>query len=198
MFNHTGYFCCEDGQTGFWTDSPPDAVGCSNWLPSVKGDNDFGFVDAELVWSIFSVMDGLWLIGWGPGSAPSSGSSMPSTSTSLSVPTTPSASTSMPLLSSATTTSSTSKSSDHTGAIAGGVVGGVAGLALVLGIAWFVLRRRRRAQVEPSHPVREPDKQPAEMTGLEVAPELEHPESQLVHELPGESGMASPGAANFR
>ena len=35
-------------------------------------------------------------------------------------------------------------SSSSTGAIAGGVVGGVVGLALIAGLAWFLVRRRRR------------------------------------------------------
>lgn len=37
MFDHTGYFCCLDDQTGFWTDSPKDAVGCSNGVPDNRG-----------------------------------------------------------------------------------------------------------------------------------------------------------------
>lgn len=37
MFDHTGYFCCLDDQTGFWTDSPKDAVGCSNGVPDDRG-----------------------------------------------------------------------------------------------------------------------------------------------------------------
>ena len=36
------------------------------------------------------------------------------------------------------------RGSNHAGAIAGGVVGGVVGLALILGLGWFLLRRRRR------------------------------------------------------
>ncbi|KAI0321647.1 hypothetical protein OF83DRAFT_1098441 [Amylostereum chailletii] len=38
---------------------------------------------------------------------------------------------------------SSSSSRSHTGAIAGGVVGGVVGLALIVGLAWFLIRRHR-------------------------------------------------------
>ncbi|KAB8234272.1 uncharacterized protein BDW43DRAFT_318885 [Aspergillus alliaceus] len=38
LFNHTGYFCCLPGQTGFWTDSPQDAVGCSDGSPTERGE----------------------------------------------------------------------------------------------------------------------------------------------------------------
>ena len=37
------------------------------------------------------------------------------------------------------------KSSSNTGVIAGGVVGGVVGALLIAGLAWYVLRRRRRS-----------------------------------------------------
>lgn len=44
-----------------------------------------------------------------------------------------------------TSTNTTAPASfNHTGAIAGGVVGGVAGLALVAGLAFFILRRRQK------------------------------------------------------
>lgn len=36
--------------------------------------------------------------------------------------------------------------SNHAGAIAGGVVGGIVGLALILGLAWSLLRRRRKTK----------------------------------------------------
>lgn len=42
-------------------------------------------------------------------------------------------------------------SHSHAGAIAGGVIGGVAGLLLLLGLIWFLLRRRRsKHQVKPA------------------------------------------------
>ncbi|KAE8154913.1 hypothetical protein BDV25DRAFT_126318 [Aspergillus avenaceus] len=36
MFNHTGYFCCLEGQTGFWTDDPNNAVGCVDGVPTTS------------------------------------------------------------------------------------------------------------------------------------------------------------------
>ncbi|KAL8839985.1 MAG: hypothetical protein Q9170_001527 [Blastenia crenularia] len=41
-------------------------------------------------------------------------------------------------------------SSSNTGAIAGGVVGGIVGLALIAGIAFFILRRRRNRYSKPT------------------------------------------------
>ncbi|CAG7959708.1 unnamed protein product [Penicillium olsonii] len=48
--------------------------------------------------------------------------------------------------------------STNTGAIAGGVVGGVAGLALIGGIAWFFLARRRKQRSEENGGSSEPQR----------------------------------------
>lgn len=57
-------------------------------------------------------------------------------------------STTSPAVAAATVTVTASSSSNHTGAIVGGIVGGVAGVALILGLGWWLLwsRRRRRRQ----------------------------------------------------
>ncbi len=52
-------------------------------------------------------------------------------------PTSPNAS------SSSSSSPKSSKSSSHAGAIAGGVVGGLAGLAIIAGLVWLLLRRRK-------------------------------------------------------
>jgi len=44
---------------------------------------------------------------------------------------------------STTSSNTSSKSTSHTGAIAGGVVGGIVGLAIIGGLLWFFLRRKR-------------------------------------------------------
>jgi LPXTG-motif cell wall-anchored protein len=45
--------------------------------------------------------------------------------------------------------SDSSSKSSHTGAIAGGVVGGILGLALLAGLAFFFVRRSRKAKQAP-------------------------------------------------
>lgn len=50
------------------------------------------------------------------------------------------------------TVSASSSSSNHTGAIVGGIVGGVGGLALILGLAWWLLWSRRRRCQQQLHP----------------------------------------------
>lgn len=54
---------------------------------------------------------------------------------------------------STTTQPTDSSSHTNTGAIAGGVVGGVAGAAIIIGLAWFCIRRSRQPHRPPSEPV---------------------------------------------
>ncbi|KAK8174173.1 hypothetical protein IWX90DRAFT_428951 [Phyllosticta citrichinensis] len=87
------------------------------------------------------------------------------------------------------TGSTSQRSSNHAGAIAGGVVGGVAAVALLAGLAVFMLRRRRVAG-SPSDPVQ--DKPTAEKDAENLYNELpdRQPEmgdsEDIVHELPDE------------
>ncbi|KAE8162414.1 hypothetical protein BDV40DRAFT_300442 [Aspergillus tamarii] len=171
MYNHTGYFCCLPGQTGFWTDNPNNAVGCSDEAPTARGET-------ILV---------------------SKTQSFESTSATASATTTTSTgSTSTSLTPAATTTSSSepsnnSSSSNHAGAIAGGVVGGVAGVALIVALLWyFVIRGRKRSQQPPTGeeaiPVtrspQAPLKPPTELEAPKRQYELESRMDQPVHELP--------------
>src|SRR4030095_10785409 len=57
--------------------------------------------------------------------------------------------------SSSATSGSSSSTSSNAGAIAGGVVGGIAGLALIVGLLWFFIRRRKqsRPQAHPTHSI---------------------------------------------
>lgn len=101
-------------------------------------------------------------------SASSTSSSAPASSTSTLDATQPSES-------SANNTVPTSDES-NTGAIAGGVVGGIAGLALVIGVIWFFLRRRGKQRREGPVQLHEMDGEPmVEMSGREAPKPSELP-----------------------
>ncbi|KAF7586096.1 hypothetical protein BBP40_009445 [Aspergillus hancockii] len=169
MFNHTGYFCCLPGQTGFWTDNPKNAVGCSDGAPTERGE------------SILNTK------------SQSYESTPPATATTP----TSTSSTSTTSISAATTTSSASdsptdsSSSNHAGAIAGGVIGGVAGVALIAALLWwFFIRGRQRSQPSPpgegAAPIPSSPQPPAELEARKALIELESQADQPVHELPPE------------
>lgn len=83
-----------------------------------------------------------------------------------------------------------SSGSDTAGPIAGGVVGGVAGLAIIIALLWYFIRRQSQKQKEV--PITEPPMvqfspnqfpdQPNELDGQHVA---ELSSNQPIHELPG-------------
>lgn len=60
-----------------------------------------------------------------------------------------------------------SGSSTPVGAIAGGVVGGVAGMALVAGMIWYALRRRKRAAAEAGQPSQQESTDPSKSPGYQ-------------------------------
>lgn len=86
------------------------------------------------------------------------------------------------------------KKSSHsnTGAIAGGVVGGVVGLALILGAAWLLFRRRRGrgSKGEGSMQVK---KNPSQMQELGVERLYEAPTYGARSEMSGEGTAELPG-----
>ncbi|KAK7567372.1 hypothetical protein IWX49DRAFT_596709 [Phyllosticta citricarpa] len=97
------------------------------------------------------------------------------------------------------TQESSQGSSNHAGAIAGGVVGGVAGVALLAGLAFFLVRRRR-ASSKPSDPIQEyPMAEKDAQNEYNELP-VRQPEigsENLVHELSEDtanmSGLKKPG-----
>ncbi|KAB8079754.1 hypothetical protein BDV29DRAFT_2097 [Aspergillus leporis] len=166
MFNHTGYFCCLPGQTGFWTDNPKNAVGCSNGAPTERGESILNTISQSFA------------------------------STAIATTTTASASTSATSSKSAVTTTSSasdistdSSSNNHAGAIAGGVIGGVAGVSLIVAMLWwFFIRGRQRSPSshagEGTVPIPSSPQPPAELEARKALIELESRADQPIHELP--------------
>ncbi|KAJ5177649.1 uncharacterized protein N7500_000348 [Penicillium coprophilum] len=166
-----GYFCCEEQEWGYNMTS--GAVGCAaNGVAKVDGITPLPPVRYS--------MDSTSL------SSPTSTSS-PMTSSS---PT----STQPPLSSNPPTTSSSSKL--NTGAVAGGVVGGVAGLAIILALLWYFMRRRPQKKLsQAGTPITEsstikdqslqPPGIPSELDGRSQLSELPGNKEHTTHELPG-------------
>ncbi|KAI0908904.1 hypothetical protein F4823DRAFT_563361 [Ustulina deusta] len=116
MYDNGGYFCCEKGQVGY-NISNTDGCGISgNALPG-------GAVPVAVVDQTFS------------STSTSASASATTTTTATTEPTTshPSFSTPSP------NTSDTVPG----GTIAGAVIGGLAGIATIIGLFWFILRKKK-------------------------------------------------------
>lgn len=103
------------------------------------------------------------------------------TGTATATPTT-SSSTSGPSTETSTSSNNASTNGSHsnTGAIAGGVVGGVAGAIILVGLAWFLLRRRKKhpQYSQPSEPP------PGPVSELSDSNRITELSSQSIGELP--------------
>ncbi|KAH8693676.1 hypothetical protein BGW36DRAFT_429715 [Talaromyces proteolyticus] len=136
LFYHD-YFCCASGQTGFWTDNPKNAVGCTTGALS-----DSNYTPLTPITSTSAL------------------TSSTQTATTTSTATTSSLFNSIPPSATSTSASNSTNSSsnNHTGAIAGGVVGGVAGIVLILGALWyfFIYRRRQTQQQQQQQQQQQP------------------------------------------
>ncbi|OQD67576.1 hypothetical protein PENPOL_c003G00099 [Penicillium polonicum] len=122
-----GFFCCDQGQYGFNRTEGGVACGTKQDLEE----------ESRTLVSLVS-------LGTTPTPTPSSSVISSSSPTSSGSTTSSSAPT------------SSSSSSSNTGAIAGGVVGGVAGLAIILALFWYFMRRRPQKQSpQPQMPITE-------------------------------------------
>ncbi|KAJ5402979.1 uncharacterized protein N7487_008875 [Penicillium crustosum] len=178
-----GHFCCEQDQYGF--NRTGGGVGCGT-----KQD-----LEEESRTSVSLVSLGTTPT---PSSSVISSSSLTPTSSTASTSSTTSSNSPMSSSSPASSSSPTpSSSSSNTGAIAGGVVGGVAGLAIILALLWYFMRRRPQKQSPQAQmPVTESSMLqheslqspgvPSELDGRGSVPELPS-YKDTVHELP-ESG----------
>ncbi|KXG49671.1 LPXTG-motif cell wall anchor [Penicillium griseofulvum] len=187
-----GFFCCEQDAVGF--NRTNYGVGCAG-----PGHASLSHTTTLPILS--------------PAASPqSSSSSIPTSSTittTSELSSSATASSSPTSSSSATPSTSPTSSSDsgpNTGAIAGGVVGGVAGLAIILALLWYFMRRRSQKQaphqqtalteaaMRQHNPTVHSSSNPSELDNAPVKPrELEGaPVSELptkdnnppIHELP--------------
>lgn len=139
LYINGGYFCCEQGTIAYAKDGGSN--GCGN--PGYKlqaGETSLSIISAAQSKSGQSIIDLDVPSYEGIGFIAATSTTAVSNPTSSSAPTP------------TTTQPNHSPSHTNTGAIAGGVIGGVAGTAIIIGLAWFFIRRPRRPQRPPSEP----------------------------------------------
>ncbi|RDW93399.1 uncharacterized protein DSM5745_00721 [Aspergillus mulundensis] len=179
LYDSNGYFCCLSSSYGFtrndlvYNGTRTGGVGCADGLP-----------DGESLTAIPPVARGV-------GSESATPTPTPSPADTDTATTTPTPSDADADADAETTSSS---SSTNTGAIAGGVVGGVAGLAVILALIWFIMRRRRQriaqgALVTPADSASTAAKeysgiQQAELDDNTYRAELYGNHNAMAHELP--------------
>ncbi|KAJ5705381.1 hypothetical protein N7536_001070 [Penicillium majusculum] len=84
----------------------------------------------------------------------------------------------------------TDTSHSNTGAIAGGVVGGIAGVVILIALAWYLLRRRKK-KAQDSQPIQRPPMPISELsdgtriTELSDGTQITELSGQSISELPG-------------
>jgi hypothetical protein len=87
-------------------------------------------------------------------------------------------------------TNNANTSHSNTGAIAGGVIGGVAGVAILIALAWCLLRRRKK-QAQDSQSIQRPPVPVSELSDTTRVTELS--DSTRITELSGQSISELPG-----
>ncbi|KAJ5468766.1 hypothetical protein N7475_006518 [Penicillium sp. IBT 31633x] len=123
VYKANGWFCCPEGTEAF--QRPNGWVGCTDDISTL--DKNMSLLAIRYAASTSTPLPSSTMV-----STTTSATSASATSTGQDSPTADAA--------------NTSSSSSNTGAIAGGVVGGVAGLAILAGLIWFLLRRRKTAR----------------------------------------------------
>ncbi|KAJ5593750.1 hypothetical protein N7537_010654 [Penicillium hordei] len=176
LYQANGFFCCETDQIGFTsTETATDGFyGCAE-------DSTFDN----------TIMRSLSIIKMATESTSTSASSYSST-TAPSVTTTPSTTNT----SSTTPISAAKQSTPDAKGIAGGVVGGVCAFALIAGIIWLIIRRRRsqasakgeKSHLEPDDPSNHSD---SPLTGASSS----YYEAHALSELPSDSQPGIPSEA---
>lgn len=89
-----------------------------------------------------------------------------------------------------TNNANTDTSHSNTGAIAGGVVGGIAGVVILIALAWYLLRRRKK-KAQDSQPIQRPPMPISELsdgtriTELSDGTQITELSGQSISELPG-------------
>ncbi|KAE8371405.1 hypothetical protein BDV26DRAFT_298829 [Aspergillus bertholletiae] len=171
MYNHDGLFCCKEAYQGFWTSEKKysNSVGCAK-QPEGDSRTILNPVAQTISSSTFT--------------HPTSTSVLTSKSSAVSHTSGPS-----------TSDNTYSSPDDPTGAIAGFVVGCVAAVALIAGLIWYLLRRRRQKKQPGPGPDSQPSPDLHKKTVLSPQGELSELPSSLpsqavheVHELPETTG----------
>ncbi|KAI1757107.1 hypothetical protein F4782DRAFT_481292 [Xylaria castorea] len=121
MFDNEGYFCCESGQVGY---NLGNTDGCSRSGKALPANANPLAVISQMF----------------------SSTSTSSTSTSSTSTLTSAASTSL-----SPTTSTNTTNTVIGGTIAGAVVGGVVGIAIIAGLIWFFIRKKKSTSVTGVH-----------------------------------------------
>lgn len=80
----------------------------------------------------------------------------------------------------------------NTGAITGGVVGGVVGLAVILGVAWFLFRRRL-GRASKAEGLVQGGRGPSRVQELDARQLHEAPTHGTISEMSGEGAVELPG-----
>ncbi|BCS26985.1 EGFR-like transmembrane domain-containing protein [Aspergillus puulaauensis] len=167
-YNNGAYFCCLHGKQAFVETFPGD------------GGAGIGCADGELDNASQSLLQ---VIATGTGSASPTLSTSPTKSESA----TP---TEIDTDAPSPTQSEPDSSSNNAGTIAGSVVGGCAGVALIIALLWFLMRRRRKQDVSGTSPNASTLVQDskgvyrAELANNPVRSELSGSPNTVAHELP--------------
>ncbi|KAL4921349.1 hypothetical protein BDW62DRAFT_174489 [Aspergillus aurantiobrunneus] len=168
LFNNDGdYFCCLHGKQAFVETFPNN------------GGQGIGCADGELDNASQSLLN---IVATGAGFlSPTSSPSPSPTPTDTETPT------------ETNTPAPAAESDSNAGPIAGGVVGGCAGVALIVALAWFLLRRRRKKVASVTSPnAGVPGEEQKSVYGGElgnnpVRMELSGSPGTMAHELPVDS-----------